>query len=62
MYTNKSKILEKYKNSEESFNKVKNGKEIMLKKRTYDSYKSHLYLLLYNLTSLTFSSSTPTPF
>ncbi len=29
MYTNKSKILEKYKNSEDSFNKVKNGKEII---------------------------------
>ena len=29
MYTNKSKILEKYKNSEDSFNQVKNGKEII---------------------------------
>ena len=29
MYTNKSKILQKYKHSEESFNKVKNGKEII---------------------------------
>ena len=29
MYTNKSKILQKYKSSEESFNKVRNGKEII---------------------------------
>lgn len=29
MYTNKSKILQKYKNSEESFNKIKNGKEVI---------------------------------